>query len=225
MVALVGHTGAGKTTLIKLLARFIDPTQGRILIDGIDLATVTQNSLRRQMGVVLQEPFLFSSTVRENIRFGRLNASDAEVEQAAQAIGADVFINNLSQCYDTPVGEAGGNLSVGQRQLISIARALLADPRILILDEATSSIDTQHELLIQEALKVLFQNRTTFAIAHRLSTIMNADRIVVTENGIIQEQGTHEELLALGGIYHGLYFVRGGEERVESGEWADSNEG
>ncbi len=207
LVALVGHTGAGKTTLIKLLARFIDPTQGRILIDGHDIAYVTQRSLRSQMGVVLQEPFLFSSTVNENIRFGRLDASDEEIQAAARAVGADEFIRNLNRAYDTPVGEGGGNLSVGQRQLISIARALLADPRILILDEATSSIDTQNEMLIQEALKVLFKNRTTFAIAHRLSTIMNADRIVVIEDGVIREQGTHAGLLAQGGIYHKLYYV------------------
>ncbi len=207
LVALAGHTGAGKTTLIKLLARFVDPTAGSILIDGYDLGHVTQHSLRSQMGVVLQEPFLFSSTVSENIRFGRLDASDEEVVVATRAVGADEFIRNLSRGYDTPVGEGGGNLSVGQRQLISIARALLANPRILILDEATSSIDTQNEILIQEALKVLFKNRTTFAIAHRLSTIMNADRIVVIEDGIIREQGTHSALLALGGIYSKLYYV------------------
>ena len=207
LVALVGHTGAGKTTLIKLISRFIDPTQGEILIDGKDIRKVTQKSLRSQMGVVLQEPFLFSDTVRENIRFGRLDASDEEVEKAARSVGAEGFILNLREGYDTPVGEGGGNLSVGQRQLISIARALLADPAILILDEATSSIDTQTEILIQEALKVLFKNRTTFAIAHRLSTIVNADRIVVIQDGQIVEEGQHTELLEKGGVYHHLYHV------------------
>jgi ATP-binding cassette subfamily B multidrug efflux pump len=207
LVAFVGHTGAGKTTLIKLLARFFDPTEGRILIDGIDLRKVTQQSLRSQMGVVLQEPFLFSDSLRENIRFGRLDASDEEVEAAARAVGAEPFILNMRDGYDTTVGEGGGNLSVGQRQLISIARAMLADPRILILDEATSSIDTQTELIIQDALKMLFENRTTFAIAHRLSTVMNADHIVVIQKGVIRERGTHRELLQQGGIYHDLYNV------------------
>ena len=168
MIALVGHTGAGKTTLVKLLSRFIDPTDGQILVDGQDIKTVSQQSLRSQMGVVLQDPFLFSDTVRENIRFGKLDATDEEVEKAARTVGAEDFILNLRNGYDTPVGEGGGNLSVGQRQMISIARALLADPRVLILDEATSSIDTQTEIMIQNALKVLFENRTTFAIAHRL---------------------------------------------------------
>jgi len=207
LVAFVGHTGAGKTTLIKLLARFFDPTEGCILIDGIDLRKVTQQSLRSQMGVVLQEPFLFSDSLRENIRFGQLDASDEEVEAAARAVGAEPFILNMRDGYDTTVGEGGGNLSVGQRQLISIARAMLADPRILILDEATSSIDTQTELIIQDALKRLFENRTTFAIAHRLSTVMNADHIVVIQKGVIRERGTHRELLQQGGIYHDLYNV------------------
>ena len=207
LVALVGHTGAGKTTLIKLISRFIDPTEGEILIDGVNIRKVIQKSLRSQMGVVLQEPFLFSDTVRENIRFGRLDASDQEVEEAARSVGAEGFILNLRKGYNTPVGEGGGNLSVGQRQLISIARALLADPAVLILDEATSSIDTQTEMLIQDALKVLFKNRTTFAIAHRLSTIVNADRIVVIQDGQVVEQGQHAELLEKGGVYHDLYHV------------------
>jgi len=184
-VAFVGKTGAGKTTIIKLLARFHDPTEGRVLVDGFDLRDVTQKSLRRQMGIVLQDPFLFSGTVRENIRFGRLEATDSEVEEAARAVGADEFIRNLRLGYETPVEEGGVILSVGQRQLISFARALLADPRILILDEATSSIDTQTEQIIQAALARLLQGRTSFVIAHRLSTITNADRIVVVDGGRI----------------------------------------
>lgn len=204
-VALVGETGAGKTTLIKLLARFHDPTSGRILVDGIDLRTVTQQSLRSQMGIVLQDPFLFYGTVAENIRFGRLQASDAEVEAAARAVGAHDFIVGLRRGYQTSVEEGGAMLSVGQRQLISFARALLADPRLLILDEATSSVDTQTEALIQRALATLFRGRTSFVIAHRLSTITNADRIVVIHDGRIVEQGTHAGLLQRGGLYARLY--------------------
>ena len=204
-VALVGETGAGKTTLIKLLARFHDPTSGRILVDGQDLKTIKQGSLRRQMGIVPQEPFLFSGTVKENILFGRLEAGDAEVIAAAEAVGAHGFIVNLRQGYDTPVEEGGVMLSVGQRQLISLARALLADPRILILDEATSSVDTQSEQAIQKALLRLFQGRTTFVIAHRLSTITSADRVVVIHGGRIVEEGTHAELLAAGGRYYHQY--------------------
>jgi len=204
-VALVGETGAGKSTLVKLLSRFHDPTSGRILIDGSDLRTITQNSLRRQMGIVLQDPFLFNGTVAENIRFGRLDASDSEVEAAARAIGAHEFIHQMEQGYNTSVEEGGARLSVGQRQLISFARALLADPRILILDEATSSVDTQTERLIQTALTRLLHARTAFVIAHRLSTVINASHIVVIQDGQIVEQGTHSELLALGGHYSRLY--------------------
>lgn len=204
-VALVGETGAGKTTLVKLLSRFMDPTEGRVLVDGFDLKTVTQKSLRTQMGVVLQDPFLFNGTVKENILFGRLDATDAEVEAAARAVGAHDFIMELRNGYDTSVEEGGVLLSVGQRQLISFARALLANPRILILDEATSSVDTQTEQVIQRALVTLLKGRTSFVIAHRLSTITNADLIVVIDDGQIVEQGTHAELLAQRGAYYRLY--------------------
>ncbi len=204
-VALVGETGAGKTTLVKLLSRFMDPTEGRVLVDGVDLRSVTQSSLREQMGVVLQDPFLFNGSVKENIRFGRLNATDAEIESAARAVGAHDFIVHLKNGYDTSVEEGGVLLSVGQRQLLSFARALLADPRILILDEATSSVDTQTERIIQQALHTLLKGRTSFVIAHRLSTITNADLIVVIDDGRIVEQGTHQSLLEKQGIYFELY--------------------
>lgn len=204
-VALVGKTGAGKSTLVKLVSRFHDPTQGRILIDGYDLRSVTQASLRSQMGIVLQDPFLFSGTVRENISFGRLEAEQSEIEAAAKAVGAHEFITTLREGYDTPVEEGGLLLSVGQRQLISFARALLANPRILILDEATSSVDTQTEILIQKALTRLLKGRTSFVIAHRLSTVVQADRIVVIQDGRIQEQGSHSELLTRQGLYYQLY--------------------
>ena len=204
-VALVGETGAGKTTIVKLLARFHDPTSGCVRVDSQDLRTVTQASLRRQMGIVLQDPFLFNGTVRENILFGRLDATDEDVLAAAEAVGAHEFIIALKNGYNSPVEEGGVLLSVGQRQLISFARALLADPRILILDEATSSVDTQTELVIQRALARLFEGRTSFVIAHRLSTITNADRIVVINDGRIVEQGTHAALLERQGMYYELY--------------------
>jgi ABC-type multidrug transport system fused ATPase/permease subunit len=204
-VALVGETGAGKTTIVKLLTRFHDPTEGSVRVDGIDLRTVTQQSLRRQMGMVLQDPFLFNGSVKENILFGRLGASDVDVIAAAKAVGAHDFILRLKNGYDTSVEEGGALLSVGQRQLISFARALLADPRILILDEATSSVDTQTEQIIQRALATLLKGRTSFVIAHRLSTITNADKIVVIHDGKIIEQGTHSDLLANQGIYYELY--------------------
>ena len=204
-LALVGKTGAGKSTLVKLVSRFHDPVEGRVLIDGYDLCQVSQQSLRRQMGIVLQDPFLFSGSVAENIRFGKLEASDEQVLAAAQAVGAHDFIIRLRQGYDTPVEEGGVMLSVGQRQLISFARALLADPRILILDEATSSVDTQTERQIQHALARLLKGRTAFVIAHRLSTVVNADRILVVQDGRIVEQGAHAELLAAKGVYYQLY--------------------
>lgn len=204
-IALVGATGAGKTTIVKLLARFHDPTSGSVRVDGFDLRHVTQASLRQQMGMALQDPFLFNGTVKENILFGRLNASDEEVVAAAQTVGAHEFIVNLKNGYDSTVEEGGVLLSVGQRQLISFARALLADPRILILDEATSSVDTQTEQVIQSALTKLLKGRTSFVIAHRLSTITSADLIVVVEDGKIIEQGTHVELLEKRGKYFDLY--------------------
>ncbi len=220
MIALVGPTGVGKTTLVSLLTRFYDVDEGTIRIDGYDLRQVTRASLRQQMGIVLQDTFLFSGTVMENIRYGRLDASDDEVLEAARLANADQFITRLPDSYQTALGERGHNLSQGQRQLIAIARAVLADPRILILDEATSSVDTRTERLIQNALDELLISkgrtspstkdasptlRTSFVIAHRLSTIRNADQVIVLKQGRIVEQGVHKELLAAGGLYHELY--------------------
>ena len=204
-MALVGETGAGKTTMVKLLSRFHDPTEGRILVDGHDLRIGDTGILAAADGGGLQDPFLFNGTVAENIRFGRLEAYGAEVKHAAKAVGAHDFIVNLRNGYETSVEEGGVMLSVGQRQLLSFARALLADPRILILDEATSSVDTQTEQIIQKALRRLLKGRTSFVIAHRLSTITNADRIVVIHDGKIVEQGTHNDLLTNRGMYFDLY--------------------
>jgi ABC-type multidrug transport system fused ATPase/permease subunit len=204
-VAIVGPTGAGKSTLAGLLARFYDVQQGAVLIDGHDVRDVTQRSLRSQIGIVLQEPFLFTGTIRDNIRYGRLDATDEEIEEAARAVGAHDLIMQLPDGYETPIRERGRNLSVGQRQLISFARALLANPRILILDEATANIDTFTELLVQQGLRRLLHGRTALVIAHRLSTIKGADSIVVLQAGRIVEQGTHAELLQRKGAYAALY--------------------
>ncbi|MBM3498507.1 MAG: ABC transporter ATP-binding protein, partial [Armatimonadetes bacterium] len=205
-VALVGRSGAGKTSIANLIPRFYDPLEGTVRVDGRDLRTVTLASLRKQIAIVLQDTFLFDDTVRENIRYGRLDATDEEVQEAATAAHAHEFIiDDLPDGYETQIGERGVKLSGGQKQRIAIARALLADPRILILDEATSSVDTEAERIIQSAVNRLVRGRTTFVIAHRLSTIVNADQILVLEDGQIVERGTHADLMALGGLYKEMY--------------------
>jgi ATP-binding cassette subfamily B multidrug efflux pump len=204
-VAVVGHTGAGKTTLIGLLMRFYEPQRGEILIDGVPIRDIPVRELRTYIGLVLQDVFIFSESVAYNIRLGRTDISDAQVQQAAARVGADRFIEALPQKYETPLGERGHSLSVGERQLLSFARALAFDPLILILDEATSSVDSALEARIEAALDELMRGRTSIVIAHRLSTIQHADRILVMHHGEIVESGTHAELLAAGGLYSRLY--------------------
>jgi ABC-type multidrug transport system fused ATPase/permease subunit len=204
-LALVGETGAGKSTFAKLVARFYDPQRGAVLIDGSDLRDVTQESLRHQLGIVPQEGFLFSGSVRDNIAFGRPGASDAEIAAAARAVGAHEFVLRLPDGYETEVGERGSRLSAGQRQLVALARALIADPRILILDEATANVDVHAEAAIEQGLRRLLAGRTAIVIAHRLSTVMNADRIAVLDRGALVESGTHETLIDAGGAYTRLY--------------------
>jgi len=212
-IALVGETGAGKTTVIRLMARFFEPDQGSVEIDGYDVREVTKESLRSQLGIVLQDTFLFSGSIMENIRYGRLDASDEEVIAAAKAVGAHDFITSFPEGYETEVGEDGVNLSAGQRQIVSFARALLADPRVLIMDEATSSVDTTTENQIQRAVERLLEDRTSVVIAHRLNTVVSADTIIVMDDGEIVERGSHEELLAKRGRYYDLYSM----------QWAETN--
>lgn len=214
MIAFVGPSGAGKSTIANLIPRFYEVTSGKIAIDGHDIRDVTLASLREQIGIVPQETMLFSTTVRENIRYGRLDATDEEVEAAAKAANADSFIKELPQGYDTPIGERGLNLSGGQRQRMAIARAILKNPRILILDEATSALDTESEKIVQAALDKLMIGRTSFVIAHRLSTIFNADQIYVIDNGHVKEHGTHEELLRHNGLYSHLYNIQFNKKSV-----------
>nr|WP_291708609.1 ATP-binding cassette domain-containing protein [Clostridium sp.] len=207
-IALVGATGAGKTTIVSLLSRFYDPTSGEVLVDGKNIKYIDLESLRSQMGIMLQDTFLFSSTIMENIRYGRLDATDEEVIEAAKAVNAHDFIMKLEKGYETEVNERGSRLSLGQRQLVSFARALLANPRILILDEATSNIDTQTEKLVQEGIEKLLHGRTSFVVAHRLSTIRDCDKIMVINDGEIEEAGNHDELLKNKGSYYDLYMAQ-----------------
>jgi len=216
-IALVGHTGSGKTSIASLLSRFYDPIEGAVKVDGRDLRDVQVASLRRQMAIVLQDGFAFSGTIADNIRYGKLDASDEEVAAVAKAIHLDSFVGSLEDGYKHDVGERGNRVSVGQRQLIAFARALIADPRILILDEATSSVDTETERIIQKATETLLEGRTAFIIAHRLSTIRHADRIMVIDKGRIVEWGTHEELLAQHGRYFDLYLTQFAERPSSNG--------
>ena len=208
VIALVGPSGAGKTTLCNLVARFFDPTSGSIALDGRDIRDITIDSYRRLFGIVEQDTFLFDGTIAENIAYGRRNATQAEIEQAARSANAEEFITNLAAGYESLIGERGVKLSAGQRQRITIARALLADPRILIFDEATSNLDTESERLIQASLHALMQGRTSFVIAHRLSTIVHADRILVLEKGRIVEQGRHEELMQSNSRYREMVLLQ-----------------
>ncbi len=212
-LAIVGPTGAGKSTIINLLARFYDPDDGRILVNGQDLKRIRIQSWRSKLSIVLQDSFLFPMSVRENIRFGRPDASDEEVVAAAKAVGAHEFIMKLPNGYDYMIREGSSNISIGQRQLISFARTLLVNPELLVLDEATSSIDPYTELLIQRALKKLLRGRMAIIIAHRLSTIRLCDEIIVLNNGIIVERGTHEELMRRGGLYSAFYRLQFVEEK------------
>ncbi|MDY0024307.1 MAG: ATP-binding cassette domain-containing protein, partial [Candidatus Izemoplasmatales bacterium] len=214
-IALVGHTGAGKTTIVNLISRFYEPTKGEILIDGVDYRKRSLGWLHSNLGYVLQTPHLFSGSVMENIRYGNLMATDEEVIEAAKAVEAHNFIMKFENGYDTECGEGGSRLSVGQKQLVSFARAILADPKILILDEATSSVDTETEQLIQTAINKLLKGRTSFIVAHRLSTIVHSDQILVLEDGKIIESGRHKELIKKGGAYYKLYTNQYSEEMLE----------
>ena len=214
-IALVGPTGAGKSTVVNLICRFYEPTHGKIKIDGVDYRKRSQLWLQSSLGYVLQEPRLFSGTIRDNIRYGKLDATDEEIRQAARLVNAEPFILRMEKGYDTDVGEGGSRLSTGEKQLISFARAILADPRIFILDEATSSVDTETEAIIQRAIARVLKGRTSFIIAHRLSTVRSADRILVIEDGRIREMGTHRELLRRKGAYYKLYMSQFEEERTQ----------
>ena len=204
-IALVGPTGAGKSTVINLISRFYNATRGRVLVDDTDVKSVTLKSLREQMGIMTQDNFLFSGTIKDNIRYGKLDATDEEIVEAARSVHAHDFISKLEKGYDTEINERGTRLSNGQRQLIAFARTMISKPQILILDEATSSIDTHTEALVQQGIEAMLAGRTSFVIAHRLSTIKNADRIFVIDDGQIKESGSHDELLAAKGAYYKLY--------------------